>query len=708
VIGAPRSTKLLVNARRHLLLVGLALTCMAHAARAQVTPVEARIASISGSVFLSNGLQTPIPAKRGDVLNPGEEIDTRGGGHATIELTDGSLVVVRPGSRIVLKDFRNAHSLRELFDILLGQVRVKINHFGGKPNPYRVNSPTASIAVRGTEFSIAVNGVGDTEVIVYEGLVEVTSRSNPHDKVLLHPGQAVIVRPNQDIHIFAPAPGEEIGGARGSREAGDSNQDQGSSTGSDVQQSENAISPQSSAGIYDRFVENVIAARQGPVYLRFTAYPDSFLDSLENPAYATEFSAPAGRFFLLPSLRGSQGVGAIQSDFFSNAGKSVDYSLSPQGSFFTPLPDHRTAIGGSVAAFRTGTQSFAIDDAANLSGSFFPASTIGTLASSDTTNNSFLSGSLAVAHAFGEEKKTSLGVGVDYVKGLGSFLNFVTQQDAFGNISSERVDSRSNLGETRLKVGVSHDFSGQRKIGIYYNYGFVSADFKNITHTLNAQPQSLDFTQSTGGFSEVGVRFRGVLTRKLFYGAQASWFLLSLDEQLRLSAIVNSHERNRTSGSSFSVGLGYALHPRVLFTLDLAGGFSNSSNVRAEDATGNLLERNGRNSPFFSAHTAVQADVWRNLFVSGSLLTVRQNLHRDLTLYPDRFGRLLTTDGNFAPNGYSSDSMMSYYSEFGVGWRFNKNFLAEYILATDYGKSRPGHVFLLRYTFSRNERPFAH
>ncbi|HEY4818075.1 MAG TPA: FecR family protein [Candidatus Acidoferrum sp.] len=702
MIGVPRWTELF--GVRYLLIVGLALTWMAHAAYAQVSPVEARIASISGSVLLSNGLQTPAPAKRGDVLTPGDEIDTRGGGHATIELTDGSLVVVRPGSRIVLKDFRTAHSLRELFEILVGQARVKINHFGGKPNPYRVNSPTASIAVRGTEFSIAVNGVGDTEVIVYEGLVEVTSRSNPEDKVLLHPGQGVIVRPNQDIHIFAPAPG----GARGSQEGGDSNQDQGSSAGSDVQQSENAISPQTSAGIYDRFVENVIAARQGPLYLRFTAYPDSFLDSSENPAYATEFSAPAGRFFLLPSLRGSQGVGAIQSDFFSNAGKSVDYSLSPQGSFFTPLPDHRTAIGGSVAAFRTGTQSFAIDDAANLSGSFFPASTIGTLASSDTTNNSFFSGSLAVAHAFGEEKKTSLGVGVDYVKGLGSFLNFVTQQDAFGNISSERVDSRSNLGETRLKVGVSHDFSGQRKIGIYYNHGFVTADFKNVTHTLNAQPQSLDFTQSSGGFSEVGVRFRGVLTRKLFYGAQASWFLLSLDEQLRLSAIVNSREHNRTSGSSFSIGLGYALHPRVLFTLDLAGGFSNSSNVRAEDATGNLLERNRRNSPFFSAHTAVQADVWRNLFVSGSLLTVRQNLHRDLTLYPDRFGRLLTADGNFAPNGYSSDSMMSYYSEFGVGWRFNKNFLAEYILATDYGKSRPSHVFLLRYTFSRNERPFAH
>jgi hypothetical protein len=676
---------------------------MANVARAQVDIVEARIASITGTVLLTNGSERPAPAKRGDVLTPGEEIDTRGGGHATIELTDGSLVVVRPGSRILLKDFRTASSLRELFDILLGQVRVKIKHFGGKPNPYRVNSPTASIAVRGTEFSVAVNGVGDTEVLVYDGFVEVTSLSNPEDKILVHPGQGVIVRPNQDIHRFAYPPGEEIGGPRDSQEPGNSDQDQGSNTGSDVQQSENAISPRTSAGIYDRFVENVVAARQGPLYLRFTAYPDSFLDSLENPAYATEFSAPAGRFFMLPSFRGSQSVNGTAAAFFSNPGTSVDYSLSPQGSFFTPLPDQRTSIGGGVALFGSGNQSFIVDDGANLSGSAFSTGATGTRASSDTTSNSFLSGSLAVAHALGEDKKTSLGLGLDYVKGSGSFLNFASQQDAFGNISSERVDSRSNLAETRIKVGVSHDFSGQRKLGIYYNYGFISADFKNLSHTLNAMPQSLDITQSAGHFSEVGIRFRGVLTRRLFYGVQASWFLLSLQEQLRLSTIVDSHEHKRTSGSSFSVGLGYALRPRVVFTLDLAGGFSNNTTGRAEDATGNLLEHNYRSSPFFSAHTAVQADLWKNSFVSGSLLTVRQNVYQDLLLYPDRFGRLLTSDGISAPNGSTSNGLMFYYSEFGVGWRFNKALLGEYIFSTDYGATRPNHVFLLRYSFHKRE-----
>ena len=698
-LGSPR---VLGSLCQFVLLVALAIAGPAQSARAQVTLVEARIANVSGTVLLSSGVQPPIAAKRGDVLIPGEEIDTRGGGHATIELTDGSLVVVRPGSRVLLKDFRAANTLRELFEVLLGRVRVRINHFGGKPNPYRINSPTASIAVRGTEFSVAVNGAGDTEVIVYEGLVEVASLLNPQQKVLVHPGQGVIVRPNQDIRFFAPGPGGEIGGFGGSQEIDDT-QGHTSGAGSDPQDLENANSPRNSAGIYDRFVEDVIAARQGPLFLRFTAYPDSFLDGLENPAYATEFSAPEGRVFLLPSFRGSQGVGATQSAFFSSPGQSVDYSLSPQGSFFTPLLDHRTAIGGGVASFRSGVQTFTLDSPANLSGSLFPPATTGTRASSDTTNTSFLSGSFAVAHAFGKDKRTSVGFGLDYVKGWGSLLNFVTQQDAAGNVASERIHSNSDLAQTRIKAGVSHDFSGGRKVGIYYSYGFVSADFGNISHTLNSQPQSLDSTQSAGRSSEVGIRFRGVLTKKLFYGAQASWFRLSIEDKLKLSAIVDSHEHDRTTGSSFAVGFGYALRPRIAFTMDLAGGFSNTSTLRTEDATGNLLERNHRSSPFLSAHEAIQADVWRHLFISGSLLTVRQTLSTKLTLYPDRFGRLLTSDGIFAPNGLTSDVSTNYYSEFGTGWRFTDSFLAEYVFATDYGVTRPSHVFLLRYNFRVRE-----
>ncbi len=703
MIAASALLRILLKTCEILILSAIGLACTAMSARAQVTPVEARIASVTGAALVSNGGQAPTAAQRGDVLFPGEEIDTRGGGHLAIELTDGSLVLVRPGSRVLLKDFQAANTLREMFEVLLGRVRVKISHFGGKPNPYRINSPTASIAVRGTEFSVAVNGVGDTEVIVYEGLVEVTSLSNPQNKVLVHPGQGVIVRPNQDIRFFAFSPAGEIGGLGWDHNPDDSTHEKNAGTSGQPPESANANSPRNSAGIYDRFVENLVNARQGPLFLRFTAYPDSFLDGLENPAYATEFSAPEGRVFLLPSFRSGQGVGADQLSFFPSPRRSVDYSLSPQGSFFTPLPGHRTTIGGGVAAFRSGFQSFTLDDASSLSGPLFPPGTTGTRASSDSANTSFLSGTFVAAHAFGEEKRTSVGLGLDYVKGWGSILNLVTQQEAAGNVASERIESNTNLAQTRIKAGLSHDFSRDRKLGIYYSYGFISADFGNVSHTLNGQPQTLDTSQSAGRSSEVGVRFRGVLTKKLFYGAQASGFLLSLDDQLKLSTIVNSHEHARTTGSSFAVGLGYALRPRIVLTMDLAGGFPNTTTMRTEDATGNLLERNRRSSPFLSAHEAIQGDVWRHLFVSGSLLTVRRTRSTNVSRYPDRFGRLLTTDGIFAPNGLTRDRTTRYYSEFGAGWRFTDDFLSEYMFSTNYGVTRPSHIFLLRYSFRVRE-----
>ncbi|MDQ3323118.1 MAG: FecR family protein, partial [Acidobacteriota bacterium] len=129
---------------------------------AQSAAVEARVTSVSGAATLSGNGRNGAKLTRGTILAPGHEIDTRGGGRVVIDLSDGSQVVVLPGSRLVVGDYRNAGSLRELLQITLGRIRVKINHFKNKPNPYRIKSPTASIAVRGTEFEVTVESSGET------------------------------------------------------------------------------------------------------------------------------------------------------------------------------------------------------------------------------------------------------------------------------------------------------------------------------------------------------------------------------------------------------------------------------------------------------------------------------------------------------------------------------------------------------------------
>jgi FecR protein len=679
------------------LLFAMALTLSAKWASAQAAPVEARIASVNGTAVLISVNKVSTDAQRGDALQPGEMIDTRGGGRIAIELNDGSLVVVGPGSCILLKDFRTASTLRELFEILLGRVQVKIDYFGGRPNPYRINTPTASIAVRGTEFRIDVDARGETEVAVLSGLVEVASLANPEDKVFVSPGRGAIVSSNQSIYFYVPSPISEIGGLGGGLNFEGKWRILGADISTDADDQLNVDSPLNSTRFYDRLEENLLSSQESPLFLRFNAYPDSFLDGLQNPAYATEFSVPEGRVLLLPSFSGSQGLRANQTDLLPNSGGSINYSVSPQVSFFTPLPDHRTAIGGSIGEFRSGARPVTLDNSATLSTSLFPPGTIGTRASSVSTTTSFFSSSLVIAHAFGEGRNTSLGLGLDRVEGRESIFSSIGQQNSQGTKTREDTASRSNLHQTRIKVGLSHDFHGGRKLGIYYSYGFLSDAFGNLSRTLNGQPQSLDKTHSGGRTSEVGLRFRGGLTKRLFYGAQASWFSMAVREHLNLSGLVKSHEHDRSTGSSFAIGLGYALKPRIALAFDLASGSYNTTTTRREDGTRKVLETSNRSGPFLSAHGAVQSEISKRLFANVSFLIVHQKLVSDLTLHPDSFGQLLTGDAVYASNGSRREKDINRYSEFGVGWRLTKNLIAEYVFSVNYDDSKSNHLFLLRY-----------
>jgi hypothetical protein len=209
--GFPRGCPALI------VVFALAL-CGAFSSYGQSTSVVARAAGVTGQAILLTPGLAPLALTAGYILNPGDRIDTRGGGRVVIDLSDGSMVVVAPESVVTLKDYRAAASLRELFGITLGMVRVKINHFAGKPNPYRMNSPTASIAVRGTEFSIEVDAEGATQVVVYEGAVEVASLTNPDRRVLIEAGRGVLVQGGQDFHLIGAAPPQP-----GNRDAGDRN-----------------------------------------------------------------------------------------------------------------------------------------------------------------------------------------------------------------------------------------------------------------------------------------------------------------------------------------------------------------------------------------------------------------------------------------------------------------------------------------------------
>jgi hypothetical protein len=681
------------------LILAVALHLMHEGVRAQGVQVEAHVASVRGRAVLSGNAHGLSDVARGVVLAPGDEVDTRGGGHVTIELSDGSLVIIQPGSVVVFQDYRNAGSLRELLKITVGRVRVRINHLGGRPNPYRVNSPTASIAVRGTEFVVAVEPRGDTEVVVYEGLVEVASLAHPLSRVLVEAGHGVVIRANEDIRFFVPGPNNEIGERTNKGRGHD--EESSNAAASVARAKPDGDSLSTAAGVYERYFDSIVESGETPLPSRFAAFPDPHFDSIDNPSYATEFTTTEGRLFVLPSVGGTRDNENAREVFGLGEPRLVDYSLAPQVSLFIPLPKYRAVIGGRLALSRDGFQSFTLEDNADLTSSLFTTGATGRRIVDGSTTNRLLTASLMVARRFGSDGRTSLGVGLDYLATRGRLFNTVTESDASGLTASEFVSSRSLANRTRLTIGLTRELRGGQKLGLFYRYGFTSAEDRERSRTLNGARRLLNRLSATGRSSEIGLRLRGPITRRLFYGAEGSYFFANTDESTRHIGVVDSTIRNRSKRAALGFGLGYVLRPHTIFSFDVAGGIARINAARRENATSNLIENERKRAFFLSLHTALQADVWRHLFVSGSLLSVTQSQVTDLTLYPDRFGQRLTNDGMFEPDGRTRDRFTDYFSNLGFGWRFNRNFLAEYIFSTDFGQTSPRHTLLLRYTFNR-------
>ncbi|HUE82135.1 MAG TPA: FecR family protein [Pyrinomonadaceae bacterium] len=130
---------------------------------------------------------TRIDLRVNELLRTGDTIITRNGARLVLGLSDGSQAVIAEKTTVEIRDLSHS-STRTIFRVLRGRTRVRIERVGGRPNPYRVNTPTAVIAVRGTIFDVLVKE-NETRVFVHEGQVAVSSLFAPNQEILLSAGQ---------------------------------------------------------------------------------------------------------------------------------------------------------------------------------------------------------------------------------------------------------------------------------------------------------------------------------------------------------------------------------------------------------------------------------------------------------------------------------------------------------------------------------------
>jgi hypothetical protein len=177
------------------LLMAAALVVSLAPLQAQDTAARALVINGDVSVLRDGG---PWALFEGNTVRPQQIVKTGPDGYARFQVFDGSTFEVFPNSQVVFR--ANPPSWKDLLDVVIGRVKVYIQHLNGVPNPNNVSSPTAVISVRGTVFEVVVEDEdGTTFVSVDEGLVGVRSKAVASAEVLLQPTQSIRVFKNQPL-----------------------------------------------------------------------------------------------------------------------------------------------------------------------------------------------------------------------------------------------------------------------------------------------------------------------------------------------------------------------------------------------------------------------------------------------------------------------------------------------------------------------------
>jgi hypothetical protein len=193
----------------------------------------AMVADFKGDFVLHSPQGQVLEGQRGLVLQPGSVIETAKGS-TLLQLQDGSQVLVKPNSHVVIEDPSGGQGF--FFQMTIGKIIAKIQKRLGETPSFRMGTPTAVITVRGTQFSVEVNKKQKTYVEVYEGVVEVEGTAPGSRPVLIQPGYSTQVSlnrgPDQPRGMGPGGEGRDSrdsGGARG----GDNGSSEGTGRGDD-------------------------------------------------------------------------------------------------------------------------------------------------------------------------------------------------------------------------------------------------------------------------------------------------------------------------------------------------------------------------------------------------------------------------------------------------------------------------------------------
>lgn len=168
---------------------------------------QAANAGIAGNVQFANGNVQLINAagqshalRKGDAINESDTVATEKSSSAQIRMRDGGLIAVRPDSRLKFESFAYSGEQdgteKSFFSLLRGGMRAITGLIGQlhKSN-YRINTPTTTIGIRGTDHEIYVVVQGSALAATVP--VGTYNKVNAGGTVMTTAAGALNIQPNQ-------------------------------------------------------------------------------------------------------------------------------------------------------------------------------------------------------------------------------------------------------------------------------------------------------------------------------------------------------------------------------------------------------------------------------------------------------------------------------------------------------------------------------
>ena len=147
---------------------------------AQAQDAIGRIIRTTGIVNGVNAAGDERPLARGSNVYMGETIATGPSGNVQMRLTDGAMITLNEDSVFIVNDFQydgeGGADDTVIMTMTRGTMRTITGVIGDATgDTYEMNTPFASIGVRGTEYGVVVDNTGRMRVVVFDGSITATT-----------------------------------------------------------------------------------------------------------------------------------------------------------------------------------------------------------------------------------------------------------------------------------------------------------------------------------------------------------------------------------------------------------------------------------------------------------------------------------------------------------------------------------------------------